>query len=207
MQASLVRTVTELALRQDGAVTRHQLHRLGVSAKSIATAVRGGWLAPADNGVLVLAATPDTWRRRLRVGLLALDARGWVSHHAAAALYGWPSPAEPVEFTVPRAARGLRAAGVVHTTEVVAPGDVRTVAGLRCSSPTRTLLDLAHAGAPLPHLRACLAAGERAGLTSAAAVAERLADGRGAGHWGTPPLDRLVADGSTGPRRLHPVAA
>ena len=82
-----------------------------MSAKAQRTAERDGWLVVVEPGVVVLGASADTWLRRLRVGLLALDARGWVSHEAAAALYGWPGgPAEPVEFTVPRDGRGLRCA-------------------------------------------------------------------------------------------------
>jgi hypothetical protein len=174
MRGTFFAAVVELAQRQHGAVTTHQLRRLGVSAKAQRTAERDGWLVTVEPGVAVLSASADTWPRRLRVGLLALDGRGWVSHEAAAALYGWPGgPAEPVEFTVPRQARGLRCAARVHTTDDVAPGDVRTVKGLRCSSPTRTIIDLAHAGVPLPRLRAALAAAAGAGLTDARRIAAR----------------------------------
>ena len=36
----------------------------------------------------VVAGSPDTWHRRLQVGLLALGGRRWVSHEAAARLHG-----------------------------------------------------------------------------------------------------------------------
>ena len=112
MQGTLVAAVVDLTQRQHGAATTHQLRRLGVSAKAQRTAERDGWLVRVEPGVVVLGASTDTWLRRLRVGLLALDARGWVSHEAAAALYGWPGgPAEPVEFTVPRDAPGAAVRG------------------------------------------------------------------------------------------------
>ncbi len=192
---------------QHGAITSHQLRRLGVSAKAQRTAVRDGWLAVAAPGVLVLTSTPDSWLRRLRVGLLALDARGWVSHEAAAALHGFDlAPREPVAFTVPREARGLRAAGRVHTTADVGPGDVVTVGGLRCASPARTIIDLAHEGASLPRLRAALASAERRGLTDRATVAARLAELRRPGRWGVVRLDRLLAPPPGNPPDLRRVA-
>ena len=175
MQGTLVAAVVDLTQRQHGAATSHQLRRLGVSAKAQRTAERDGWLVRVEPCVVVLGASSDTWVRRLRIGLLALDARGWVSHEAAAALYGWPGgPAEPVEFTVPRDARGLRCAATVHTTEDVRPGDVRTVRGLRCSAPIRTLIDLARYGVPGARLQAATEAAVRAGLVDPSGAGRRL---------------------------------
>jgi hypothetical protein len=169
MRGTLVAAVVELTHRQLGAATTHQLRRIGVSAKAQRTAERDGWLVRVEPGVVVLGASSDTWRRRLRVGLLALDGRAWVSHEAAAALYGWPGgPAQPVEFTVPREARGLRCAATVHTTDDVRPGDVRTVSGLRCSSPIRTLVDLARSAGPGARLQAAAEAAVRSGLVDRA---------------------------------------
>jgi hypothetical protein len=194
MRGTLVTAVIALAQRQHGALTTHQLRRLGVSAKAERAARRDGWLVVAEPGVLVLASSPATWMRRLRVGLLALDGRGWVSHEAAAAMYAFDrTPAEPVEFTVPRAARGLRCASLVHTTDDIAPADVRTVRGLRCASPTRTIIDLAHAGASPARLAAALASAQRLGLTSHRQVAARLAARRRPGCWGAADLDRVLS--------------
>jgi hypothetical protein len=193
MRDDLVTAVLDVTLRQQGAVTAHQLRRLGVSAKSQRAAMAQGWLTPAAPGVVVLAASPDTWFRRLRVGLLTLDARGWVSHEAAAALYRLDgAPEEPVVFTVPRAARGLRARGLVHTTGEVRPGDVATVRGFRCSSPARTIIDLAHDGASLERLQEAMASAERRQLTTRREVAARLAELRGPGRWGATHLDRVL---------------
>jgi hypothetical protein len=180
VEGTLVVAVVDLARRQHGAAATHQLRRLGVSAKAQRTAERDGWLVRVEPGVVVLATSADTWRRRLRVGVLALDARGWVSHEAAAALHGWPGfPADPVEFTVPRAARGLRTAAVVHTTDDVRPGDVQTVDGLRCSSPARTLVDLAHLIGPGPRLDAAIAAAVGRGQVAPDDVEARFARRQG----------------------------
>lgn len=165
MQGSVVRSVLDLAARQHGAITPAQLRRLGVSAKAQRTAERDGWLVRDPTGVLVTAGTHDTWTRRLHVGALALDRRGWVSHDAAAQLYGFPmTPSDRVEFTVPRAARGFRTTLTVHTTDRIGPNDVRTVAGLRTSSPERTIADLARVGAPEERITAMIAHAQRRGL-------------------------------------------
>lgn len=193
MRGHLVDAVVGLAIRQHGAVSTHQIRRLGVSPKAQRTATSEGWLRSAAPGVLVLAATPDTWLRRLRVGLLALDARGWVSHEAAARWWDVdPSSPDAVEFTIPREARGLRGWGRVHTTSTIGPDDVVTARGFRCSSPARTIIDLAHDGASLARLETALTAMEQRQLTTAAEVATRLGELRGRGRWGATRLDRLL---------------
>ncbi|MFV0307245.1 MAG: type IV toxin-antitoxin system AbiEi family antitoxin domain-containing protein [Desertimonas sp.] len=175
MQGTLVTAVLDLAQRQHGAITIAQLRRLGVSAKSQRTAVRHGWLVVDPSGVLITAGTPDTWSRRLHIGLLALDRRAWVSHDAAAQLYRLPmTPADRVEFTLPRAARGLRTTLRVHTTDELEPGDVRTTAGIRATSPARTVVDLARAGCGPARLAASIDDLARRGLGSRAAIEARL---------------------------------
>jgi len=99
--------ITQLAANQHGAVAIGQLE--GVSRRWVDNLVRRGVLRRAASGVYVLAGSPDTWSRRLTVGLLALGAESWVSHDAAAKLHKLDrAPADAVEFTVPRAARGRR---------------------------------------------------------------------------------------------------
>ena len=52
----------------------------------------------------------------------------------------------------------------MHTTDVIGRDDVRTVAGLRVSSPARTIADLARAGAPRARIEAMVAHAHRRGL-------------------------------------------
>ena len=143
-----------------------------MSAKAQRAAVDDGWLVRHPTGLLISASTPWSWRLELHVGLLALDRRGWVSHDAAAQVYRFPlTPADRVEFTLPRAARGLRTTLAVHTAARVGPHDVRTVAGLRISSPERTIADLARSGAPPRRVEAMVADAARRGLIYPAAPA------------------------------------
>jgi very-short-patch-repair endonuclease len=188
--------VNELAARQHGAVGVRQLRALGISARARRTLVADRRLRLVAPGVVVAAGSPDTWHRRLQVGLLALGSRAWVSHEAAAALHGLDrTTPDRVEFTVPRRIRLVPISGaIVHTTTDVGAHDVLTVAGFRCASATRTILDLAGAGAGADRLAAAIDSAIRLRLSAPLVLTERLAARRGPGHHGVRLLDRLLID-------------
>jgi very-short-patch-repair endonuclease len=195
MKPVVVATITELAGRQHGAVSVKQLRAAGATARAQRAAVIAGWLERVESRVFVLAGSPDTWHRRLKVGLLALDGRGWISHEAAACLHGFDRALHgAVEFTVPRASRSLSCSGTVHTTEVIGRLDVVTVDGLRCSSATRTVIDLAHGRVPMVRLEAAIDSAVRLGLSAPVVLERRLADVRGPGRWGARALDEALID-------------
>ena len=172
-----------------------QLRSAGVTSKAQKAALAVGWLVGVEPTVLVVAGSPDTWHRRLRIGLLALDGRGWVSHDAAARLHGLDRAKEDaVEFTVPRRSRNLSCSATVHTTDRVGRLDVVTVEGFRCSSATRTIIDLARARAPTIRLEAAIDSAVRLGLSAPQVLERRLAELRGPGRWGAPAIDRLLID-------------
>jgi hypothetical protein len=104
---------------------------------------------PWSNQQLVSSSARPTWHRKLSVGLLALGPEAWVSHESAATLLDLDrSLFEPLHFTVPRNVRTAIGFGTVYTTSHIGHLDVITVKGFRCSSATRTVLDLAHLGVP-----------------------------------------------------------
>ena len=85
---------------------------------------------------------------RSAYSLLGDDA--WVSHEAAAALLGLDRSAPgALQFTDAHVgvAAVHRHGCTVHTTTRIGAVDVLTVCGFRCASATRTILDLAAAGA------------------------------------------------------------
>jgi very-short-patch-repair endonuclease len=184
-----------MAAAQCGAVSIKQLRAAGVTWKAQKGAISAGWLAPVEPTVLVIAGSPDTWHRRLWIGLLALDGHGWVSHEAAAALHGLDrARPDAVEFTVPRRFRMRSSSARVDTTESIGPGDLLTVAGLRCTSATRTILDLARARIPTVRLEAAIDSAVRLGLSAPLVLERRLGELRGPGRWGVRTLDRLLID-------------
>jgi very-short-patch-repair endonuclease len=191
-----IRRLAAVAARQHGAVGVKQLREIGVTSRTRRAAIDAGWLASVAPTVLVVTGSPDTWHRQLWIGLLALDGRGWVSHESAARLHELDrSRRDALEFTVPRSARALLAGSAsVHTTETIGPLDVVAADGLRCSSATRTIIDLAYAGVALPRLEAAIDSAVRKGLSAPLVLERRLAELRGRGRRGARALDRLLID-------------
>jgi len=180
---------------QHGAVSVAQMRECGLTWKAQRTATANGQLHLVEPCVAVVVGSPDTWHRRLHVGLLALGPEAWVSHEAAATLLGLDrSLLEPIDFTLPRGIRRTISFGRVHTTAHVGPLDVVTVGGFRCSSGTRTILDLAHLGVPPVRLAAAIDSARRLGWSATRVLEERLRELRGRGRYGVRALDRLMPD-------------
>lgn len=72
--------------------------------------------------------------------------------------------------------------------------DCVTLAGFRCTSATRTILDLAHARVPTVRLEAAIDSAVRSGSSSPVVIERRLAELRGRGRFGTPRIDALLPD-------------
>jgi very-short-patch-repair endonuclease len=96
---------------------------------------------------------------------------------------------------VPRRVRRRGPDGaIVHTTATVGPVDVMTVCGFRCASATRTILDLAAAGADPDRLAAALDSAMRLHLSAPFVLVERLSELRGPGRYGVRLLDPVLLD-------------
>jgi hypothetical protein len=139
--------VLELFARQYGAASRGQLLGLGVSRRSLTRLARRGTIAPVLADVFVLAGTTLSFEGRCMAAQLYFGDGSYLSGPTAAALLGARSmPRSRVAITlgptthvgdVPDWVRVRRSAWRVD-------GDVFTRAdGLRLSSPTRTLFDVA----------------------------------------------------------------
>jgi very-short-patch-repair endonuclease len=173
-----------------------QLRDCGLSARAQRSAVADGHLSLVEPTVLVVRGSPDTWFRRLQVGLLALGPAACVSHEAAAQLHGMDGPNEDaVEFTTPRSGRSKRLRrAVVHTTRVFGRTDVIRVHGFRCTSASRTILDLAAAGARPKRVEAAIDSAIRLRLSAVQVLVDRIAESRCRGRSGVRLLDRLLVD-------------
>jgi very-short-patch-repair endonuclease len=191
-----LRAALRVAERQHGAVAIAQLRACGLTARDVRAHVAAGRLILEGPTVAVVCGSPDTWHRRLQVGLLALGDDSWVSHESAAALHGLDRSTErAIEFTVPRRVRRRGPDwAIVHTTATVGPVDVITVCGFRCASATRTILDLAAAGADPDRLAAALDSAMRLHLSAPLVLVERLSELRGPGRYGVRLLDALLLD-------------
>ena len=127
-----------IAARQHGAISVEQARRADLDARDRRCLVLAGRLVVVEPTVLVAPGSPDTWFRRLQVGLLALGDDAWVSHESAAALLGLDRSAPgALQFTTARESRRKPPAGcTVHTTTRRGAVDVITVGGFRCACDT-----------------------------------------------------------------------
>jgi very-short-patch-repair endonuclease len=137
---SLDARIAALAQRQHGNVTREQLLLL-LSEDQLKYRIKIGRLHRVHRGVYSVGRPPKTAHERASAAVLACGRGAVLSHRAALALWGftdrWPTR---FDVTVPGDRRP--AAIVVHKA-AVNPRDTRTRAGIKVTSPARTLLDCA----------------------------------------------------------------
>jgi hypothetical protein len=134
---------TALAARQHGLLTFDQALACGLSPKQVKGRVSTGRWRTVVRGVHAVAGTPDTWRQRALAAQLAVaGADGVLSHVTAAAAHSLLAPSPLPHVTVPPAASARCPIGKVHRSAVPLV-DRATVDGLRVTSVSRTLVDLA----------------------------------------------------------------
>lgn len=134
-----------VATRQWGALTRQQALKAGLTRNQIAYRVQTGqWLQPA-RGVFVVAGVPRSWEQSVMIACLAGPADTAASHLSAAALFGLVKPPEVPQVTIPLRASG-RFKGADTFRGPVGPGETCLRRRIRCTNPTRTVVDCAAAG-------------------------------------------------------------
>ena len=113
-----------------------------------------------------IAGTPPSWEQQLAAGLLDLGHEAVVSHRAAAALHGFDgfSP-KPIEFTVPRVTGGAESRWRVHTSGTLDGIDRCSIGMFRCTTASRTIIDLARTASPA-ELERAIDSAIRDGLSS-----------------------------------------
>lgn len=187
--------LARLAARQEGLLSTAQLAASEATKRQRDRFVAGGWLRLVAPRVYAVAGAPESHRYHLRLGLLSLGERSWVSYEAAAALHQLDrSKPSAIEFTVPRSKRSIELPYTVHTTDRLKPIDFVKVDGFRCMSATRTVLDLAHARVHTRRVEAAIDSAVRLGLSSPEVLATRLETLRGSGRWGCRLVEELIVD-------------
>ncbi|MFT5203862.1 MAG: very-short-patch-repair endonuclease [Candidatus Aldehydirespiratoraceae bacterium] len=141
-----------LAAAQHGVVARRQLRKLGMSGGSIQRRVDAGILDVLSSRVVRLAGSPDTARACVMAGMLEAGDEAVVSHGTAASLWQVPGfDLSPVEVMAPRrqAKGGTYELAVVHQPRLLLEHHWIEADGLRLTTPSRLLFDLA--GLPWVH--------------------------------------------------------
>lgn len=137
------RRVARLARRQDGLVTVDQLLRLGSNVDQIEHWIELHRWERIHRRVIGIAGSPETATRSLRAALLA-SPQAAASHHSAGILHGFTQLRRgPLTITAPLGAHHELAGVLVHRTGTLAPHHIVTKSGMRVTSPSRTVIDLA----------------------------------------------------------------
>jgi very-short-patch-repair endonuclease len=136
--------MAELAEQQHGVVSRVQLRALGMSNSRIDRSVKAGRLHRVFRGVYAVGHSGVHERGRLLAAALACGPGAVVSHRSAAALLGFLNPGPLVIDVISSADRGRRIDGIrFHRVRPPRLDEVGSVNGIPCTSPARTLVDLA----------------------------------------------------------------
>jgi very-short-patch-repair endonuclease len=136
--------LAELAERQHGVVSREQLRGAGLSSSAIGREVENGRLYPVFRGVYAVGRPGIGERGRMMAAVLACGHGTVISHRSAAALLGLIGRAPVVIDVIASEKRGAAIDGI-KAHRVPRPGRAETgsVAGIPCTHPARTLVDLA----------------------------------------------------------------
>lgn len=133
-----------IATRQGGPVSRAQLAAAGINGKAAAQRARAGRLHRIHRGVYLIGHRSISRTAALRAALLACGEGAVISHGTAAAFWGlqdkWPAL---IDVTVPNQ-RGRKIDGVrCRRCRYPTPAEVVVAHGVRCTTPARTLVDMA----------------------------------------------------------------
>jgi hypothetical protein len=132
---------------------------------------------------------------RLRAGLLHLGPDAAIFGRSAAAWWELEGATkEIVEFVVPRRRRERALPLQVHTTTAWDRGDLLIHRGLRVTSVTRTIVDLAVIGVAPRLIEQAIDSGVRGRRTAVARIAKRARDLSGPGRRGTSLILELLLD-------------
>ncbi len=133
-----------MATRQHGIVSRQQLLAAGFTGRAVDHRIAAGRLHPLHPGVYAVGHAALGPRARYMAAVLACGDDAILSHMSAARLWGLRgTPSGPVEVLVARRG-GRRHRGItVHVTRWLPDSEVTDEEGIRCTTPARTLVDLA----------------------------------------------------------------
>lgn len=192
---SITPRLLEIAGRQHQVFSRQQARGAGASASLLSRRLATGRLVACGTSALHLPGVSLTYRGRLMAGLLDLGSDALVSGRSAAHLLGLDGFEEgPLEFLVPRQARGRRTAGVVSSTHEIARLDRIEIEGLACTSATRTIVELLDSASE-DEVGNALDSATRQRLTAPSVVVQRL-DDLGRRRHGGAVLERLLRAGT-----------
>ena len=139
--------VAALAGRQHGVISIRQLYKCGMSRAAVHRAVRAGHLHRLHQGVYAVGHLAMDAESHWHAATIACGPLAFLSHGPSAELQKLlRQRGRLVEVTVPsqngRSRRGIR----VHRVATLRRDETGSVDGIPCTSPARTIVDLAASG-------------------------------------------------------------
>jgi len=136
--------VAAVADTQHGVISREQIRRLGFKDGAISHAVATGRLHRVFHGAYALGHSCIGKRGRLMAATLACGKDAFVSHRSAADLLELIDKGPVVIDVIAPPSRGRGIDGIyLHRVRPPRLEETGTVGGIPCTSPARTLVDLA----------------------------------------------------------------
>jgi very-short-patch-repair endonuclease len=136
--------LARLAATQHGVVARRQMRDLQMTDRQIAQAVNAGRLHRVFRGAYALGHPNVSELGRLRAATLTCGAGAVISHRSAGALLRLLDKGPVVIDVIAPGARGRTIDGIrLHQVRPPRREETGTVDGIPCTSPARTLVDLA----------------------------------------------------------------
>jgi very-short-patch-repair endonuclease len=142
--AAIGRTVTTIASRQYGVVTRGQLRGAGLTDDAITRWIRAGRLRRISRGVYFVGSGPLPERGRILAAVLASGRGAVASHRSAAFLLGIGERSPRVIDVISQRQGGRQIDGIrVHSVAYPGRHELVRVHGIVCTNVARTVVDLA----------------------------------------------------------------
>jgi very-short-patch-repair endonuclease len=134
----------DIARAQHDLITREDVAGCGMTSQQWCDRLDQGLWLPASERVFRHRATPVTWELRVRAAALSLGRDAALYGPTAAHWWGLEGfTGDRVEFVVPRNRRSLDPGVHLHTTKQWQTADLLSHDGVRTTSATRTIIDLA----------------------------------------------------------------
>jgi predicted transcriptional regulator of viral defense system len=137
--------LADLAQRQHGVVTVHQLRELGFSLSAIGRAGGAGRIHRVHRGVYAVGHMALSSHGRCHAAVLACGDSALLSHTAAAWLWGLVGSFGQIDVTAP-GNRHRREGIAVHRSAILTLAERAVVDGIPTTAVSRSLLDLAAVG-------------------------------------------------------------
>ena len=143
-RTAAIEHLARLAASQHGVVARGQMRAIGMGNDAIDHALAVGRLHRVFRGVYAVGHPNIGAQARLRAAALACGEGAVISHRSSGALLGLLDKGPVVIDVIAPPSRGRKIDGIrFHRVRPPRHDEVGTVTGIPCTSPSRTLVDLA----------------------------------------------------------------